>query len=384
MQECISVLIPDGDSHFALFVAHCLACYPNVNTHILSNDRWSPSRFSRHAKYHFFKHSDADNSALLDAVLGIIDRHKIDVVLPSGTEGISFALANHEALRSSVALAPLPDPASFQTANNKWLLSQYLEKRGVPGPPTILVTNDDLFQGELNQFVFPALIKPVTAWDGDGIRFFQTLADFREYLRHRNMEEVAGKYILQRVMPGFVVGVNILAEKGEIQAVTLQRGIVPNTKDYSAAAAIEFLKEDRLFELAQDLVETLEWSGFANIDTIYHQDDTLRVLDLNARFWGSLRGSLVVHVSFPYLACLAALDIPFSVPDYQPAFYFHSKAALRIAFSNLRPSTRMEHRIRWRETGLRFLLDDPLAESLRVLKQEFLDSGDTILADSSN
>ena len=155
--------------------------------------------------------------------------------------------------------------------------------------------------------------------------------------------------------------------------MTMQKGIIPNTQKFAAAGGIKFIHEERFFSIAQRLVSTLGWTGFANIDTLHdYRDDQLKILEINARFWGSLRGSLVAGVSFPYLACLAALDIPFQIPDYNQVYYIHSKTALRQGLLKLLGPSR-ENGVSFWETGLRFVFSDPLAEVLRAFRQEVME-----------
>jgi len=382
VRESFSVLIPDGGSEFALFVAHCLAGYSNVGmpevvVHILSGERWSPTRFSRYCRTYTFRQIGPDDDSRLDVVAEVVKKHSIDVLLPTETEWISFAVANREALSTFVAVAPLPDPENFRIANNKWLLAQCLEANQIPSPPTVLVTYDDLFESKLHDMAFPVLLKPTMAWGGEGIERFEDLPALKRYLQQRDRSEIEGQFIVQTLLPGSVVGVNVLSLDGRMLATTMQRGIIPNTQKYAAAGAIEFIKEDGFAAIAQRLVSALGWSGFANVDTLHDsQDDQLKILEINARFWGSLRGSLVAGVSFPYLACLAALDIPFPMPDYELARYFHTKTALREVMSRLVGKNREDGFV-LRETGIKFLLADPLAEGMRAFRQEALETEPT-------
>jgi predicted ATP-grasp superfamily ATP-dependent carboligase len=373
MEKPFSVLIPDGESEFALFVAHCLAPFPNVELHVFSGERWSPIRFSRHCRTYTFRQTQPDDESRLDAIADIVEKNEIDVLLPTGTQWISFAIANREALSTLVAVVPLPTPESFEIANNKWLLAQFLKEKQIPGPPTLLVTCDDSFEKGLQDIDFPVLLKPVEAWGGEGIEYFDHPSDLRRHLARQNPEKIKERFIAQSFVRGFVVGVNVLSRDGETLASTMQKGIIPNTQKYAAAGAIRFIEEEKFAALPQRLIRALGWSGFANLDTIYDsQDDQLKVLEINARFWGSLRGSLVAGISFPYLACLAALDISFHKPDYELVRYFHSRTALREGILKLVGKNR-ESDLTFRELGLKFLLTDPLAEFLRAFRQQVLD-----------
>jgi len=373
MNRPFSVLIPDGESEFALFVVHNLAAFSNVKIHVLSSKQWAPVRFSRHCHSYKVRPSGVNEQALLDIVADLVKKQKIDVILPTETKWISFAIANREALSSLAALVPLPEVRTFEIANNKWLLAQFLAKHGIPGPPTVLLTDFAKVEKELQAMRFPVLLKPITAWGGEGIARFETFVDLKHYLTGQDPKMINSQFIVQSFLAGTIVGVNVLSRHGNTLACTMQKGIIPNTQKYAAAGGIRFIKDDRFLQIAQKLVAALGWSGFANIDTLHDsRDDQLKILEINARFWGSLRGSFVAGVNFPYLACLVALDVDFLNPDYELTYYIHSKTALRERLLKLVGKNK-ELVYNFQETGLRFLLADPWAETIRAFQQEILD-----------
>ncbi len=370
LKRSFTVLIPDGESGFALFAAHCLSYFSNVKIHILSKERWSSIRFSRYCHSYTFEPA-TDDATHLEAISKLVEKNKIDVLLPTDTKEIYFALANKEALANMVALAPLPDPQAFEIANNKWLLSEFLEENQIAGASTILVDYSDKFETKLKDLEFPVLLKPVTARDGKDIKRFDNPSDLMRFLDQQQTETIQDRFILQGFLSGSDVGLNFLSCHGEALALTIQQAIIPNTKKYGAAGAIKFIKNEKFSAVAKKLIAELCWSGYANVDTICDSDDNLRIVDINARFWGSIRGSLAAGVSFPYLACLAALNIPFSMPNYELIRYFHPKTALREGISGILGKSR-ERNITFREFGLEFFLTDPIGEIMRVYYQEFL------------
>jgi D-aspartate ligase len=208
-KESFSVLIPDGESEFALFVMHCLAPFPNIELHILSSERWSPIRLSRYCKTYTFRRTGTDDESRLEAVADVVKQKGIDVLLPTETRWISFAVSNRKALSTFVSVAPLPDPQSFEIANNKWLLAQFLKENRIPGPPTVLLTYDDEFEKKLQGLEFPVLLKPVAAWGGEGIERLDSLPDLRRYLDQQDPDKTRNRFIVQSLLPGFVLGVNV-------------------------------------------------------------------------------------------------------------------------------------------------------------------------------
>jgi predicted ATP-grasp superfamily ATP-dependent carboligase len=370
MQNNFSVLIPDGESGFAVFVAHCLSNFENVSIHVLSNKPWSPSRFSRYCQSYTHRQHNFDNS-YLEAIRDVVKKHNISVLLPTDTRAISFTIANKNELCEFVAVVPLPDLQTYDLANNKWLMAQFLNANNIATPPSLLVEHTDAFLKKLHEIEFPVLLKPTTSRGGEGIERFDQLIDLTDYLSQGRAGELYGKYILQSWLPGNDVSLNVLSRNGKIQALTVQKGIIPNTQRFGGPGALQFIRNDRFAFVAEKLVSALSWSGYACVDTLCDNQENLHILDMNARFWASVRGSWVAGVSFPYLACQAALGRSFEMPIFHPIRFFHAKTFIRESISSLFTQSNAK-KPTYSETDLNFLFSDPLAETMRVFNQEFL------------
>ena len=368
--EKINVLIPDGESEFALFAMHAFIGMPHVRVYVLSNQRWAATRFSRHCQRFIYRPLGTDNQERLETVKETAQTYNIDVLLPTGLEWIEFAGKMRSELEQILAVAPVPTPESFKIVNNKWTLAQFMQEHGVSGPPTILATLDETYEQRTRELQFPVLAKPVTAWGGDGIQYFETLAELQMATEKVGYERFRDRYIIQSLLQGYVIGLNILCREGRLLAYTMQRGFIPNTRKWAAAAAIRFIHQDGLLKVAQKLLTALHWSGFSNLDMFFDtSDNQVKILEVNSRFWGSLRGSYGAGVNFPYLACLAALNQSFPMPEYQLVRYLHPKTAIKQGIIQLFDFKHRDH-FAYRETGLKYLLNDPLAEAIRALQQE--------------
>jgi predicted ATP-grasp superfamily ATP-dependent carboligase len=373
-----SVLIPDGESEFALFAIHGFIDFSQVKLYVLSNQRWAPARFSRYCHKFIFKKFGDEANERFDAVADVVRQNQIDVILPIEMDWIAPYDARRQALSELTAIAPVLDSKSFELTNNKWSLFKLLQAHDIPVPPTVLCTFDNDFEQQIQQLEFPVLIKPVTAWGGEGIRRFDSISQLQEFLAQCDPEKIKDRYIVQSFLTGYVVGLNILCREGELLACTMQRGFIPNPQKYAAAAAIRFIENKDVLETGKKLAAALKYNGVANADMFCDtQDNQIKILELNTRFWGSLRGSFIAGVSFPYLACLAALDIPFPVPDYALTRYIHPKTALKERVLRVLRRGRYE-KFPFEETGLKYMLADPVAESLRAVRQQLSSDNQTI------
>jgi predicted ATP-grasp superfamily ATP-dependent carboligase len=363
----ISVLIPDGENEHVLWVVRSLADSKRVNAYILSDKHRMPVRFSRHCRRYEFKLTGTDYTARVNALAEMAQRFHIDVILPVSEEGVQFAATEREALSKLAALSPIPTLESLQIARNKWLLNQFAGQHGMMVPESALVTLDSAFERRISALEYPVLLKPTSLTDGQGIRRFETLSDLQRFLESPDAESFKAKSLVQCYVPGSDMGLSVLCRDGEILAFTIQRGIISAAHRFGPLMAMEFISQEDVLEAGRKLVSALGWSGVAHIDFRYDsRDGRVKIIEMNARYWGSLLGSLVAGVNFPYLACLAAQGIPFDRPEYQHSRYAYSTTTIKEALLWLRGKNTLKD-LSYRETGLRFFLPDPFPEMVKRL-----------------
>lgn len=92
---------------------------------------------------------------------------------------------------------------------------------------------------------------------------------------------------------------------------------------------------------------------------------TVNLIEINCRYWGSLLASLAAGVNFPYLACRMALGHQFDVPSYAKRRFVDAAAIVK---QSLNPTFRGHSWFTWKDTNLPYALSDPLAELVKVLR----------------
>lgn len=173
---------------------------------------------------------------------------------------------------------------------------------------------------------FPALLKPARGSYGRGIVYLERPEQARAFAG----ADVPGGYILQSYVEGYDVDCSVLCVDGRIVAHTIQRGFLPGYHRFGAPAGIEFVHDRRVYDVASHAMRALCWSGVAHIDLRWDRtDDTIKVIEINPRYWGSLLGSLVAGVNFPYLACAAAAGEKVIDAGFREARFVAGRAAVR-------------------------------------------------------
>ncbi len=363
----LSVLMIDGESKLSLFVARCLAQVPHLRLHVLSEDPWAPLRFSRH-KSSCRRIPPAETDAQwLDAIVQTVEQTSGDIILPVGKTATRFVSLHRQQLATLGALVPTPDCDTFDTVIDKWSFAQFSARHGLPSPDTILFTDDANFRHKLDELAFPVLLKPTgDKGGGQGIRYFDTLPLLLEFLDAN--PQLAGQHIVQTFIYGYDIDCSFLAQDGNILAHTIQKCFIPRPKRFAPPAGIRFIKHAQTLSIITQLAAALRWTGVAHVDMLYdEQDSQVKLIEFNPRFWGSLLGSLDMGVNFPHLACLAGLGIDFPPPDYDLAQFVALDGAMRPVAKKLLGRGDVE--FAFRETDLKYMLADPLAEMVKVFGQ---------------
>jgi predicted ATP-grasp superfamily ATP-dependent carboligase len=369
MNKQISVLIPDGESNHALIVARCLAQVPDLKVHVLSEVPWAPLRFSRRRSSYQVKPRETNRDQYLTVIRNAIKKTKADIILPVDEKAILLASSFSEDLAAIASTVPIPSIETFQMATDKWMLAEFMNRKQIPTPETILYTADETFDQHLDDLHFPVLAKPARGDGGKGIASFNNQTSLKQWLKYA----VNGKnfqYIVQSFIQGYDVDCSVLCKNGKILAYTTQKGIIKRSNEFAAPGGIEFLVDKQVLNMVTRLLAELNWSGVAHIDLRYDtKTNQLKIIELNSRYWGSLTGSLLAGVNFPYLSCLAGMNITFPLPDYSINRYVDHLVFATKTIKGMMKGASFNFKIN--ESDLKYVFQDPVAEFLNIIRRRF-------------
>lgn len=349
-----SVLIPDGGETYALSVARCLAEEKDINTFVMAEDKQDSIRFSRHiAKFIHHPH-EQQKEAKLEAIVDTIEKTKADILLPVGIKSIRLISEHKESLSKIVACPPTPDVRSFDIADDKWLLSQWLKEHHIPHPDTRLFRPMDSLEEQIAKLTFPVIVKPRNGSGGNGIHIFKEAGAFRDW--YAGFDHVDDQ-IIQSYITGYDIDCSILCSEGQILAHTIQKSI-KYSPDYPWPHGLEFLSQSEIYDIVRQVSESFRWSGVVHIDLRYDEvEKRAKLIEMNPRFWASVTASVFAGVNFPYLACLAALQM--ELPEVRPEnkIILRTGPAIKMSLSNLFKAGNGRS---YDNTFLEFILKDPL------------------------
>lgn len=360
----ISILIPDGESHNLLFVTNCLSKVSGITLYVMSSKKRIPMRFSRYVHHFTYYPRTADNSEWVGGINKEVAKYPIDIIMPVSQFGFE-TLAEHAALiEKPQKLVPLTPWSKFSIANNKGKLASHLQEHHLPLPQSHILDGNKTLEFDKVDIPLPWLLKPVeNAAGGEGIVKF----DSRERVEAFLSSEGTGKsFLIQEFIKGHDLGCNVLCDRGKILAYTIQKGFLWTNKPYSPQIGLEFIADEKIYDTVAKLMQSLEWSGVANIDLIYDEaKGCAKILEINPRFWLTLDASAIAGVNFPYLYALFAKGIEFKRPAYTRVGYLNLKGLVKSIRMN--PKMILRFKFIWNHTQFKFAVMDPMVITYHFL-----------------
>ena len=232
-----------------------------------------------------------------------------DLVIPA-TERTMIPLHEIRDRPSLAGKVALPPAAAVDVAFDKERVRALAERLGVVVPENIVVESLaqlDALRGRLDAwFTLGAVVLKSTrskVWGEGGGRELavQMVVDYPQLVNQAGQLLEAGPVQLQQWVPGHGVGVEVLADRGEIVLMFAHERLheLPMTGGGSCyRRGIE--PPAALVESARRLMKALSWHGVAMIEFRVDPDSGgAWMMEINGRFWGSLALAQFGGVDFP-------------------------------------------------------------------------------------
>jgi predicted ATP-grasp superfamily ATP-dependent carboligase len=142
--------------------------------------------------------------------------------------------------------------------------------------------------------------------------------------------------VVQSFINGYDFGCSILCKEGTILACTFQRRAAYEPHKFSASTNIDFLYNEEVYELVKGVVGELKWTGVANLDLRYdEQEKKVKLLEINARFWQTVLGSYYAGINFPYRSTLVGLKRELPDEKYELIHFVNPGTACKLILKNI-------------------------------------------------
>lgn len=298
-----SVLVLDADQASALAIVRSLG---STGLHVdiassVDDPISAESRFSTHC----LQYPDPLTATpdFIDWMTQQTNSGRYELVIPV-TERTLVPLLKFRSAVDDRRIAMAPSDALEQVLDKERTVA-LAESLGIPVPTSLPVDSVAQLDAAEVSLDYPMVIKPsrsVGQANGDGVQLSVAYAQDRAELE-RSVKHALnhGSVILQEYFRGDGVGIELIADRGEIKFAFQHRRMheVPLTGGGSSLRCSETIVP-ALLDAARALIKALKWHGVAMVEFKYAPSTgQFRLMEINGRFWGSLPLAIAAGADFP-------------------------------------------------------------------------------------
>tara|TARA_R110001583_G_scaffold154316_1_gene305987 strand:+ start:16817 stop:18502 length:1686 start_codon:yes stop_codon:yes gene_type:complete len=301
--------------------------------------------------YHQYSDPSEDCAAFLDQVAGLIERYQPDLVIPV-TEKTLIPLSEQRKRFADLAVLALPPADALVTVLDKQATAELALSLQIPTPAGIVASDAAGLLDAAQQTGFPVVIKPIRSVSRQtgavGPQLTVTYAfDLDELQRVARPLLEHGEVVIQEYFRGEGVGIELIANKGEICYAFQHRRLHEMPLSGGGSSLRESTAiSPALLAAAKKLIAALNWQGVAMVEFKQNPiSGEFRLVEINGRFWGSLPLSVAAGADFPLLAwelytgrpltALAPARAGVTCRDLAKDLYWHEYVVRRVTDSRL-------------------------------------------------
>lgn len=301
------ILVLDGEHRSALAALRSLG-RNGLEVYTGSEFANTISGYSKYCKKAFTYRSPCYyKTEFINDLKDIISKNDIGMIYPMTDASMYRVLQHEEELRKKVQI-PAVSFEKYLSASNKSQLIRMASKRGISCPDSKHYENYEQALDKSNTFEYPLVLKPqfsIIERNNQlvhcGVILIDSPLKLEKVLKERPYFQFP--FMVQNVIKGEGLGVFVLCQNGCIRAYSGHRRIreKPPTGGVSVVSE-STVPEKALMAKIEELLKDLQWSGVAMIE--FKNDEktnTPKIMEINARFWGSLQLSIDAGVDFPFL-----------------------------------------------------------------------------------
>jgi predicted ATP-grasp superfamily ATP-dependent carboligase len=254
-------------------------------------------------------------AAFVDAAAGIVQRWAIRVVMPVAEQSHLAILPARD--RFAPAIVTAGSAESFRELSSKDAVLRAADRLSIPVPRQLEIATRDAIPNEIDPALFPGVLKPAHSVQAGAL--FRVMYAEDVSAARRTLDALpasAFPLLVQQRIVGQGTGIFVLVWNGRLVAAFAHRRLREQPPSGGASVYCESIPMDEdLLARSLALLNAFQWQGVAMVE--YKRERTTGVpyiMEVNARFWGSLQLAIDAGVDFPVLLARAALGEPDRVP----------------------------------------------------------------------
>ena len=241
-------------------------------------------------------------SEFIDFLLKELSRVSYQMLLPMEDETLHLISRYHTEF-SRLTYLPIVSFEKLSFAQRKDKILQMAEKHGIPIPKTWYIDDISQINNLKNILPYPIVIKPKMSSGSVGICYSDKPEDLME--QYLSVHQRFPYPLIQERIPteGSGYGASfLLDERGRVKASFVHKRLREYPVTGGASTLRESVRRDDIRDMAQVLLNALNWFGVGMVEfKVDPRDNIPKLMEINPRFWGSLSLAVEAGVNFPYL-----------------------------------------------------------------------------------
>lgn len=246
-------------------------------------------------------------------LLAFLRGETVDVLIPI-TDVTTRIVSLHRAELERYTKTVVPSLESFDLVTDKWTLLKRAEELAIPIPATQFVDEPSMVPDIALRLNYPVVVKSSRSWipaRGEwvptGIHYATSRSSLLQL--YRETEYLAYPSLIQERIVGPGLGLFLLFDHGKLVTIFCHKRL----RELPPSGGISVLRvsipvSPTLRRYALQLFEPLCWHGVAMMEfKLDERTGRAALMEVNARFWGSLQLAIDAGVDFPYLLAQMAM-----------------------------------------------------------------------------
>jgi len=240
-------------------------------------------------------------------ILEFAKRLNAAVLLPMTDVAVELTGEHSQELKGIVSI-PIPSLVQYRQLSNKYELTDWAIRNGVPVPETIFVP-DGAIEKVVDQITeWPVVVKPGASlisrndlWAKTSVHVARNADELMHlYQDHWYLKQPS---IIQQRIIGEGQGIFGLFSHGQPLALFAHRRI----REKPPGGGVSVLRESialahPITDYALKIVQSAQWQGVAMVEfKVDRESGVPYLIEVNGRFWGSLQLAIDAGVDFPFL-----------------------------------------------------------------------------------
>ena len=300
------VFITDGHARAAIQIARSLG-EKGIDVFAGEYYRVNPTFFSKYVKKRLvYPKPDIHPNEFIDAVYDFAVKNEVEVILPVVDDCLLLLSKYKENFEPEIKI-PFAEYDKLLIGRDKAKTIELARKLDIPHPRTIIDEDPD-FDFLKKEFGFPMILKPRESSGTRGIAYVESEESLKKIFL--NIKKQYGTPMIQEFIPhGGAYGVGLLFNKGKVKAKFAYKRL----REYPISGGPSTLRKSIVYPeiegYAIKMLGYLKWHGPAMVEfRVDAKTGEPKLMEINPRYWGSLRLPIYAGVDFPYLHYKMAIN----------------------------------------------------------------------------